>query len=173
MNWTENFLISVERAHGAAYVDRICRESMDDLAAQRDLTLAKIRNVATASAHLTHIAKGEIDMIARFDIPAVDYHGWAMKFADKDGNPNYACWRNEEFLREYWRDNPELRCAEGKRMNRVFMPGKPDGYVSVPFPKSAIVPREPHTLETVARPPHKLELVAKQPAGVSKEEVAA
>lgn len=164
MNWTESFLQSLERAHGPAYVDAVCRGCSEKLQMERMRTMERVQRIATASQHLRHIAKGELDMVAQFDIPSVDYHGWAVKFADKNGNPDYTCWRDPEFLREYWRDNPELRCAEGKRTNRIVVPGKPAEFVTIPVPKAAlqIEAREPHALRTVARPPHELKIVPRE-----------
>lgn len=164
MNWADTYFDSLVDSFGEAGAMRIVRGLAEPVKVQRDLTLARVQRIAKATQHITYARRGEIDMIATLNIPEIDYHGWAMKFADKDGNPDYSCWKDPEFVREYKRDNPELRCCEGKRTNRIVsnfgapkfkyeIVRQPAAAITVhPAPqKLEVTPRQPHRLETVAR----------------------
>lgn len=121
LNFAESYYDSLVETLGEAAAIRIVRGMTEPVKVQRDLTLARVRRIAQASHHITYSKRGDIDFIATLNIPEIDYHGWAMKFADRDGNPDYQCWKDPEFVREYKRDNPELRCCEGKRTNRIAL----------------------------------------------------
>jgi hypothetical protein len=112
MDWFGEFFNSFALVYGEDALHRLHTECVKKETAQRNLTKARILRIAEASHHITYAARGEIGMRADLDIPTDDYHGWARKFADPDGTPNYECWRDDEWIREYKRDNPQLVCKE-------------------------------------------------------------
>jgi hypothetical protein len=135
LNWADSYYESLVQELGESFAVRMVRGIGDSVRVQRDLTLARVQRIAKTTQHLTYARKGEAGMIATLNIPELDYHGWAMKFADANGNPDYSCWKDPEFVREYKRDNPELRCHEGKRTNRIV------SNFGAPKYKYEIVPR--------------------------------
>ncbi len=137
MSWTDTYLDDLSRELGEAAMRGVVRRLTDPVKAERDLVLSRISRISEACHHITYARVGEAGMIAKLNIPEIDYHGWAMKFSDESGNPNYACWSDPEFVREYWRDNPQLRCVEKSRGNKVFIPGTNDRTVEITVPKPA------------------------------------
>lgn len=136
MNWTEGYLNDIANELGEAAMRGVVRRFTDPVKAERDLTLARVARISQACHHITYSRVGDAGMIAKLNIPEIDYHGWAMKFADDQGNPDYTCWSDHEFVREYWRDNPQLRCVEKSRGNRIFIPGTNDRMIEIPVPKA-------------------------------------
>jgi len=110
MDWIDSYMASIGRTFGEERVRKLQTRFVRREEAIRNLTIARMRRIAEASHHLTYAARGEGEVKADFTIPAADYHGWARKFADADGTPNYECWDDPEWIREYKRDNPQLVC---------------------------------------------------------------
>lgn len=49
-------------------------------------------------------------------VHAESFHYWGQK-------EGYACWKDDQFKREYWRDNPAARVRNHARQTTVAVPG--------------------------------------------------
>lgn len=92
----------------------------DAMQARLRIALMQSARIAAASNYMTHRfidGMGEI----KHRTPVEAYHAWAQRFGYENGDdvPDYSCWDDPSFVREWVRDNPEVRVPSGKKTNRV------------------------------------------------------
>lgn len=80
-----------------------------------DIRQARIKH---ASDLMTHLYCDELGTPShKTDVEA--YHAWAWRFRDQHDHADYSCWNDDEFVREWKRDNESVRVRVDKPGNRV------------------------------------------------------
>jgi len=110
----DNLADSLTAAFGSDFVADFVSTLQDEHRAQEELAFSKQREIAAATARLEACwmdGLGECHM--RVD-PEVFFH-WVRK----EGRE---CWGDKNFIREFKRDNPEVRVKSRSRKTRVVRP---------------------------------------------------
>jgi hypothetical protein len=107
----ESFAADLAKVHGWGFVRDFCRTLLDEHRAEEELAFSRQREIAAASAALEAAyfdGLGECHM--RLD-PEVFFH-WIRK-EGKD------CWNDQNFIREFKRDNPGVRVPNRSRKTQI------------------------------------------------------
>ena len=101
----------------ARVLDNVYRAEEEE--AFRQMALLRQRRVRAASDRVKQ-GYTEGTGMPEMNLDPVIYHAWARRFRDaKTGWYDYSCWQDKEFVREFIRDNEEVRIKVEKRGNRV------------------------------------------------------
>lgn len=76
---------------------------------------ARIKHASDLMTHL--VADGIGTPVHKTDVET--YHAWAWHFRDEHDRPDYSCWNDDTFIREWVRDNEDVRVKVDKRGDRV------------------------------------------------------
>ena len=76
---------------------------------------ARIKHASDLMTHL--VADGIGTPVHKTDVET--YHAWAWHFRDEHDRPDYSCWNDDGFIREWVRDNEDVRVKVDKRGDRV------------------------------------------------------
>ncbi len=88
-------------------------------AAFRHMAALRQRRIRVASDRVKQGATEGTGM-PEMHLDPVIYHAWARRFRDpKTGWYDYSCWQDKEFVREFIRDNEEVRIRVERPGNRV------------------------------------------------------
>lgn len=110
----------------AVFSDDFLVEIVEDLyrpdaqAAKLKMAMMRQARIRAASDHLHyHAIEGVGTPMHRTETEV--YHQWARRFGRENGDdiPDYSCWNDDQFVREWLRDNPEVRVPVEKNGNRV------------------------------------------------------
>jgi len=112
LGW-EQFAADLAAARGEEFVRDFCRTLTDEQRAEEELAFASQRRIAAASDRLGTIMDGFGELHMQLD-PMVFFH-WVSKLG-KD------CWNDKSFIREFKRDNPEVRVRTKPRKTSVLRP---------------------------------------------------
>jgi len=110
----ENFAADLAKVHGWKFVRDFCRTLTDEHRAEEEMAFSQQRKIAAANDAIDAAyfeGLGECHM--RLD-PEVFFH-WIRK-EGKD------CWNDKQFLKEFKRDNPEVRVTGRSRKTSVVRP---------------------------------------------------
>jgi len=88
---------------------------------------ARIKHASDLMTHL--VADGIGAPVHKTDVET--YHAWAWHFRDEQDRPDYSCWNDDTFIREWVRDNPEVRVKLDKPGNRVGWTPAMEGRVTL------------------------------------------
>jgi hypothetical protein len=108
------FASDLAQAHGWDFVRNFCKTLTDEHRAEEEMAYSRQREIAAASERLDSAffdGLGECHM--RVD-PEVFFH-WIRK-EGKD------CWNDKNFIREFKRDNPDVRVLNQSRKSFVVRP---------------------------------------------------
>jgi predicted dithiol-disulfide oxidoreductase (DUF899 family) len=113
LGW-EQFAADLAAARGEEFVRDFCRTLTDEQCAEEELVFASQRRIAAATERLdTMFMDGLGELHMRVD-PEVFFH-WVRK-EGKD------CWNDKNFIREFKRDNPDVRVLARSRKTSVLRP---------------------------------------------------
>lgn len=107
----DQFARDLARARGEAFVRDFCQTLVDEQRAEEEVAFASQQRIAAATQRLENSwfdGLGECHM--RLD-PEVFFH-WVRK----EGRE---CWNDRNFVREFKRDNPEVRVRSRPRKTLV------------------------------------------------------
>jgi hypothetical protein len=107
----DQFARQLAAARGEEWVRDFCRTLADEQRAEEEVAFASQQRIAAATQRIEHSwfdGLGECHM--RID-PEVYYH-W-MRKEGKD------CWNDKSFIREFKRDNPDVRVLTKSRKTMV------------------------------------------------------
>jgi hypothetical protein len=113
LGW-EQFAADLARAHGEEFVRDFCRTLTDEQRAEEELAFASQRRIATATQSIDNCfmdGLGELHM----RVDAEVFFHWVKK-EGKD------CWNDKNFIREFKRDNPDVRTLARPRKTSVLRP---------------------------------------------------
>jgi hypothetical protein len=113
LGW-EQFVADLAAARGEEFVRDFVRTLTDEQRAEEEVAFASQRRIAAATERLDNSfmdGLGELHM--RVD-PEVFFH-WIRK-EGKD------CWNDKQFIREFKRDNPDVRVLARPRKTSVLRP---------------------------------------------------
>jgi len=110
----EGMAQSLTQTFGAEFVEDFCRTIRDEERAKTELVYSSQQRVAAATRRLeSHWMDGLGECHMRLD-PEVFFH-WVRK----EGRE---CWNDQNFLREFKRDNPEVIVRSRSRKTMVRRP---------------------------------------------------
>jgi hypothetical protein len=113
LEW-EQFAADLGAAHGEEFVRDFCRTLTDEQRAEEELAFASQRRIAAATERLdTMFMDGLGELHMRVDAE-VFFH-WVRK-EGKD------CWNDKGFIREFKRDNSDVRVLTKPRKTSVLRP---------------------------------------------------
>jgi hypothetical protein len=107
----DQFARQLAAAHGEGFVRDFCKTLLDEQRAEEEVAHASQQRIAAASERLENCfidGIGECHMRVDADV----YFHWVRKLG-KD------CWNDKQFIREFKRDNPDVRLLTKSRKNTV------------------------------------------------------
>jgi|SRR5215469_14640761 len=113
LEW-DQFARDLAAAHGEGFVRDFCKSITDEVEAERELAFSKQRKIAAATARLDQCyldGLGECHM--RVD-QEVFWH-WVRRYGRE-------IWNDKSFLKEFKRDNPEVRVLARPRKVTIRRP---------------------------------------------------
>lgn len=121
MDWGGPYLIEVDeeslrRREGAAGFQRLLDDLNRGFYARAILAEASVR-AEVAALEAAPLVTNEGNLRPRVCVSGVDFHYWGQR-------KGYECWEDDEFVREYERDNPECRVNPRMANARVVVPGR-------------------------------------------------
>jgi len=113
LEW-DQFARDLARAHGEGFVRDFCKSITDEVEAERELAFSKQRKIAAATARLDQCyldGLGECHMRVSQEV----FWHWVHRYG-KD------VWNDKSFLKEFKRDNPDVRVLARPRKVTVRRP---------------------------------------------------
>jgi hypothetical protein len=110
----EDMAASLTQAFGAEFVEDFCRTLTDQRRAEEELAFSRQRAIAAATERIEQSwwdGLGECHMSLD---PTIFWH-WCRK----EGRE---CWGDPSFVREFKRDNPEVRVKSKARKTTILRP---------------------------------------------------
>ena len=123
---------ATDAAVGDAFYEEILQEMYraEDAgvkARMAQIRQARIKHASDIMHHL--VADGIGTPVHKTDVET--YHAWAWHFRDEHDQPDYSCWNDPGFIREWVRDNPDVRVKVDKRGDRVGWTPAMEGRVTL------------------------------------------
>jgi hypothetical protein len=113
LGW-EQFAADLARAHGEEFVRDFCRTLTDEQRAEEELAFASQQRIAAATQRLDNSfldGLGELHM----RVDAEVFFHWVKREGKE-------VWNDKKFIREFKRDNPDVRMLTRSRKTMVMRP---------------------------------------------------